>query len=225
MNCETETLLLHEVVPRLKSVIPKTVPRIGPEDEDELVQDGLALAVGLLQSAQRNDKKVSAGNIAYYTIRALRSGRRSTGVRKNDVLHPAAQLNGHAQVQSMDEPLSDGNHAEEPLTLHDCLAANIDDPATSAARRLDWELVVNSLDRTAKAILVALSEGRELTLLVRPLNRSRSALHYDKARLGRLIQACLGQDILLQAQTRVAWKDTLDAVRERLACRLERRAP
>ena len=197
---------------------------IGPDDHDELVQDGMAIAVGLLQSAQRSDKKVSAGNIAYYTIVALRSGRRSTGVRQNDVLHPAAQLHGHARVQSMDEPVSDGDHGEEPLTLHDCLAANLDDPAASAARRLDWASVVNSLDRTAKAILVALIEGRELTLLVRPLRRSRSALHYDKVRLGCLIQARLGQDILLQAQARAAWRDTLDAVRERLACRAERRA-
>ena len=121
---------------------------------------------GLLQSTQRAAKKVSPGNIAYYVILALRSGRRSTGYRKNDVLHPAAQLNGHARVHSMDEPVSDGEHGEESLTLHDCLAANTDDPAASAGRRLDWESVVNSLDRTAKATLVALSEDRELTLIM-----------------------------------------------------------
>ena len=86
MNCETETLLLQEVAPRLRAAIPKTVPMVGPDDPDELLQDGLAIAVGLLQSAQRAGKKVSAGNIAYYAILALRSGRRSTGVHKNDVL-------------------------------------------------------------------------------------------------------------------------------------------
>lgn len=40
--------------------------------------------------------------------------------------------------------------------------------------------------------LVALIEGRELTRLVTRLKRSRSALYYDKVRLGRLIQECLG---------------------------------
>ena len=113
---------------------------------------------------------------------------------------------------------------DEPLTLHDCLAANVDDPAMAAARHLDWASVFDSLDRTAEAILVALVEGRELTLLVRPLKRCRTALHYDKVKLGRLIQACLGHDVLVEAQSRPGWRNTLDAIQERLACRAERRA-
>jgi hypothetical protein len=224
MNCETETLLLQEVQPRLRTAIPKAVPIVGADDIDELVQDGVAIAIGLLQSAQRAGKKVTAGNLAYYTILALRSGRRSTGYRKNDVLHPAAQLNGRSRVQSMDEPVSAGEDSEEPLTLHDCLAADVDDPATAAARQLDWETVLNELDRSTQAILVALLEGRELTLLVRRLKRSRSTLQGDKVRLGRLVQQHLGEDILVQAQARPAWRSTLDAALERFACRAERRA-
>jgi hypothetical protein len=108
--------------------------------------------------------------------------------------------------------------------LHDCLAANVDDPATAAARNLDWETVLDSLDRTKKAILVALVEGRALTPLVRRLNRGHTALHYDKVKLGRLIQACLGQDILVQAQAQPGWRNTLAAIQERLTCRAERRA-
>ena len=224
MNRNTETLLLHEVAPRLRAAIPKTVPIVGPDDPEELLQDGLAIAIHIHRGARRATKKVNAGNIAHYALLALRSGRRSTGVHKNDVLHPAAQLNGHARVQSMDEPIGPDEHGEEPLTLHDCLAANVDDPATAVARRLDWVSVLDSLDRTAKAILVALIEGRELTLLVQRLRRSRTALHYDKVKLGRTIQACLGHDILVQAQARPGWKNGLEAIQERLACRAERRA-
>jgi hypothetical protein len=62
----------------------------------------------------------------------------------------------HARVQSMDEPLRNDEDGDEPLTLHDCLAADVDDPATAAARRLDWKMVIDSLGRTARAILVAL---------------------------------------------------------------------
>jgi hypothetical protein len=76
--------------------------------------------------------------------------------------------------------------------------------------------VVESLDRTARAILTALVEGRELTLLVRRLKRSRTALHYDKERLGH--------DILQQVQARPAWQNSLEAVQERLTCRADRRA-
>ncbi len=223
MNRKTETLLLHEVAPRLRAAIPKTIPIVGPDDPEELLQDGLAIALSLLQGTQRVGKKVSAGNIAYYVILALRSGRRSTGFKKNDVLHPAAQLSGHARLQSLDEPISDDEHGET-LTLHYCLAAPVDDPATTAARRLDWAAVIGSLDRTAKAILVALVEGRELTLLVSRLKRSRSALQDRKQRLGRLIREHLGEDILKQVQREPSWTNTLHAIRERLACRAERRA-
>ena len=49
MNRDTE-LLLHEVTPRLRAAIAKTVPMVGPDDPDELLQDGLAIAIGLLGS-------------------------------------------------------------------------------------------------------------------------------------------------------------------------------
>ena len=124
----------------------------------------------------------------------------------------------------MDEPLRNDEDGDEPLTLHDCLAADVDDPATAAGRRLDWTSMLDSLDRTKKAILIAMAEGRALTPLVRRLKRGRTALHYDKVRLGRLIQACLGQDILIQAQARPGWRNNLDVIQERLTCRAERRA-
>ena len=98
-------------------------------------------------------------------------------------LHRAAQLNGYARVQSMDEPTHETDGSDE-LTLHDCLAAPGDDPATAAARRLDWEPVIEALDRTANVILLALLEGRELTLLVRRLKRSRSSMQDSKVRYG-----------------------------------------
>jgi hypothetical protein len=110
----------------------------------------------------------------------------------------------------MDEPIRDsGEHGDEPLTLHDCLAAPVDDPATTAACRVDWASVVKSLDRTAKAILTALIEGRKLTPLVARLKRNRTSLHYDKVKLGRLIQERLGHDILQQVQARPGWTSTV----------------
>ena len=45
----------------------------------------------------------------------------------------------------MDEPLRNDEAGDKPLTLHDCLAANVDDPATAAGRRLDWASVFDSL--------------------------------------------------------------------------------
>ena len=221
MNRETK-LLLHEVQPRLRGAIPTAVPIVGTDDIDELVQDGIVIAVQIYRRARKAGKKVTPGNLTYYTLLHLRAGRRSTGFRKSDVHHPAAQLSGHVRLQSLDQPVCEDEHGEETLTLHDCLAAPGDDPATAAARSLDWASV--PLDRAKKAILIALVEGTELTMLVRRLRKSRSALQDHKVCLGRLIREHLGEDILKQVQLEPAWTNTLDAIRERLVCRAERRA-
>jgi len=83
MNPSTEDLLLREVQPRLRNAI-HTVPAVGSDDPEELLQDGLAIALLLLNGARRSRKNVTAANVAYYTTKYLRSGRRSTGYRKAD---------------------------------------------------------------------------------------------------------------------------------------------
>jgi hypothetical protein len=140
MNCET--LLLHEVQPRLRGAILNAVPMVGSEDAEELVQDGVAIAVQLHQRARKAGKKVTGGNLAHYALLHLRSGRWSNGYKKNDVHHRAAQLSGRVRLQSLDAPICEDEHGQETLTLHDCLAAPVDDPATTAARRLDWRSVI-----------------------------------------------------------------------------------
>jgi hypothetical protein len=196
---------------------------VGSDDLHELVQDGLVMALQLYRRANQNQKKVSPANLVYYTVRHLRVGRRSTGQRQRDPLAPACQLSGRSQVCSLDCPVDDGEHGLEPLTLHDYLADQREDPALAAARRLDWQIVIRSLDRTTKAILSALAQGRDLTHLVKRLKRSDSSLHSAKCRLGRRILEKLGPDILLQAQARPSWVSDLNAVCERLTCRAQRR--
>lgn len=217
----TEEYMLHEVAPRLRVGIGSSIPRAGGEDDSELLQDGLVIALGLLHSAQAKGKQVTVGNIAYYTIKNLRAGRRSTGFRKNDPLHPASQLNG-CRTYSLDEPVpaQDG----EDLTLDDVLASPADDPAMEAGRRLDWQGLLHNLDDVAKGILRVLADGSELTRLVSPLKLSRSSLQTRKEKLAKLIRECLGEDILLQVQEHPGWRNGLEATREKLACRWARQA-
>ena len=73
MRSDTETLLLDEIHRRLRVAIPKAVPIVGADDIDELVQDGMVIAIVLLKSAKKAGKKVTAANIAYYTICLCRS--------------------------------------------------------------------------------------------------------------------------------------------------------
>ena len=222
-TCSTEDVLLNEVQPRLKSGIARSIPQIGTDDPGELLQDGMVIALHLMQSAERAGKKVTAGNVSYYTLKALRVGRRSTGFRKTDPLHPAAQLSGRCHVHSLDERLPAPQSGDESLTIAEMLPSKQDDPSTKAARQLDWKELVEELDDVAKEILHALISGHKLTLLVPRLGRSRSALQNDKNELAKLIRERLGEDILNQVQERPGWQNNIAATRERLACSRERR--
>ena len=77
MSPQAEAMLVGEIVPRLKVLIPHSVAQIGHEDYEELVQDSTVMAARMLNSAELRGKKVTAGNIAYYTVLHARTGRRS----------------------------------------------------------------------------------------------------------------------------------------------------
>ncbi len=102
----------------------------------------------LLDPAPRPGRKVTGGNLAFYAVKMLRSGGRSTGERRNDPMHPKAQLNGTCSVQSFEEPIGLGE-TDEPLTLGESRAAQTEDPSVAATRRLDWKPMVAALDPTA----------------------------------------------------------------------------
>ena len=219
MTPSTKQLLLNEVQPRLRNAIPHKVPFVGSDDPEELLQDGLLIALRIVNGARRSRKDVTGGSVAYYTLKCLRSGRRSLSYRKTDPLHPAAQLNGHCQVHSLEEPVGSDESGDEPMTLGDMLPAHDDDPATQACRRLDWDHLIQHLDAVTKAILQALTVGHELTSLIKRFRRSRSTLQNHKDRLGRFIKERLGEDILVQVQEHPGWHNDLHVNRERLACR------
>ena len=83
-GCQFSKDMPEEVLPRLRSSIPQVVSFVGSEDAQELVQDGIAMAARLMHNVEMARKKVTSGNIAYYTVRHLRSGWRSTGSLRAD---------------------------------------------------------------------------------------------------------------------------------------------
>jgi hypothetical protein len=117
MSPQAGWLLVNEIVPRLKSSISTSVRPVGCEDLEELVQDGTAIAATMLHSAETHGKQVSPGNIAYYAVQHLKSGRRSTGCHKADPLHAAAQLSGRSRMHSLEEPVASEEGSEEALAL------------------------------------------------------------------------------------------------------------
>jgi hypothetical protein len=193
MSLHAGELLVREIAPRIRSSLTGSVSQVGADDIGELVQNGIAVAAGLLVSAEARGKKVSAGNISYYAVKLLRQGRRSGGQSKTDVMHPATQLAGRCSLVPFDAPLTSEADGEEFMCLHDVLAAKSEDPATSATRRLDLGQMTECLDTTAREILHCLADGRDLTTLVAKLRRSRSGLQMRQDALGRLCERASGR--------------------------------
>ena len=222
MSPQAGELLVQEIAPRIRSSLRHSVSPVGPDDLGELVQDTIAIAAQLLHSVETRGKKVTAGNISYYAVRLTRQGRRSTGFKKTDPLHPAAQIAGRSRVVSLEEPLGGEIEDQETLCLHDVLATRDEDPSMAATRRLDWTALVESLDSATQEILGCLIEGADLGKLLSKLKRSRRAWPQDKQRLAAWIRERLGQDILNEVQALPRWRDNLSAKQEKFVCRYER---
>ena len=242
MSPQAGFLLQDQIIPRLKSAIPQAVSFIGSEDADELVQDGTLIAAQMIHNAEQAGKRVvrnpgagrhgarkirtiSAGNVAFYTIQKLKCGRRSTGSSTVDVYGSGTQINGTTKLTSLDEaaPVTSVDDVGEPFLLHDILSRDEENPATKAARNLDWQTFMASLSARDKAIIEFTIEEKPLASLARRRHLSNSTLLYHKKRLASKIQDFMGSDILIQIRRKPNWKDSLDANRERLACREERR--
>ncbi len=170
MSPRSAWLLQEEIVPRLKSAVPQTVSFIGSEDAEELVQDSIALAAKLLTNVDKAHKRVTPGNIAYYTIQHMKSGRRSTGSSVADVYGSGTQLNGRTRLTSLEEIAAGSDEAGEEIFLfHDVLSNDAEDPSTRAARRLDWQEFVAALPDRERKMVEFVAEGRSLRNAARAL--------------------------------------------------------
>ena len=233
---------MDQVMPRLISAIPNAVPFVAPENAEDLVQDGVAIAAKMMDNAEKDGKRVvqspsktngkyrkqrkevTAGNIAYYTIQKLRSGRRSTGASCSDVYGSMTQLCGRSRLSSLDGETGGIDDVGEPLLLHDVLASQQEhDPATKAARRMDWSEFMARLSKQDVAIIKYLVEGKPLASLARRRKLNTSTILYHKRRIADAIANFMGADIIIQIQRRPGWQDSIHATRLKMACREERR--
>ena len=232
-----------QIVPRLVSAMPNAVSFIGSEDAEELVADGTLFAAKMIHSAEQAGKKivktpgarggarkvnaikeVTAGNVAFYTIQKLKSGRRSTGSSVVDVYGSGTQINGTTRLTSLDEPVTnDSQSIEEELTVHDVLSNDHEDPATKAARKMDWDSFMAGLSKREKTMIEFLVNGKTFTQARRKLNVSYSTIQGSKRDLAVKLLDFMGSDILIQVNRQPRWKHDLQTIRERLECREQRR--
>jgi hypothetical protein len=224
MSPQAGYVLQEEVVPRLRGAIPHTVRCVGAEDPEELIQDGTAIAAKMLHNAEAAGKKVTPGNIAYYTIQHLKSGRRSTRSTVVDVLGTGTQLNGTARLTSFEEVAAmDVETGGEIFLFHDVLASDQEDPSMAVARKMDWETFFAGLSEPERALLSFVAEGGTFRHAAGQLHLSKLMIQTAKGHLASALLQFMGVDILSEVQRKPEWRNNICATRERCACREDRK--
>ena len=216
-------LLVNEVVPRLKSAIPRTVLCVGCEDHAELIQDATAMAARIMHNGEQKGKQVPHSSAAYYAIQHCKSGRRAVGHSSCDVHGSATQLNGKSRLESMEEVVAvNEENGGEIYLLHDVLGSDEEDPGTKAARKMDWEDFCADLPARERAVIEFLIDGMSGSAIARKLRVKDSKIQAIKRHLAQALIEFMGPEILKEIQRWPRWKNDILATRERMACKYER---
>ena len=96
MSPAVQELFMAQIAPIPTAAVPRIVVPVGAEDADELVQDALVAACEAVHRLEKRGQQIIPRSVAYYTIQRLKSGRRSTGSGRTDVMSPGCQLDGNA---------------------------------------------------------------------------------------------------------------------------------
>jgi DNA-directed RNA polymerase specialized sigma24 family protein len=212
-------MLVKDVMPRLRAVA-RSIPKIGCEDDEEIVQDATLMAARMMDSAEKDGQKFSGGNIAYYATRAARSGRRSYYSGNCDVMSARCQFQGKARHELLDDDIEfeDG----EPGTLHDIIAPfgrddRESDPGEEAARNLDWESFLASHPPRHRIAILVLVEGGTMREAGKHCGLKDSAAANLKRRIADDLIEFFGLDVIrrLLGGKRPDWESELRMTRER----------
>ena len=110
----------------------------------------------------------------------------------------------------------------EIYLLHDVLSTDTDDPSMAVARKLDWEEFCADLPKRERAVVEFLVEGKSGSAIAKKLRTTDSKIRAIKQDLARALIEFMGPGILQEIQRLPAWKNSIIASRERLACKHER---
>jgi len=222
MSPMMDDMLVHEVVPRLRSAV-RSIPKIGCEDDEEIVQDATLMAARMMDSAEKSGQKFSGGNIAYYAARAARSGRRSYYSGRSDAMSPGCQIDGRARHESLDAEIE--FEVGEPGSLHDVIAPfgsddRESDPAEEAARNLDWQSFLAAHPPRHRTAILVLIDGGTMREAGKLCGLKDSAAAKLKRKIAADLIEFFGLDVIrrLLDGMRPGWESDLRQSRERHLC-------
>jgi DNA-directed RNA polymerase specialized sigma24 family protein len=214
-------MLVNEVVPRLRKSV-RTVPKVGHEDDEEIVQDATLMAARMMDSAEKAGQRFTAGNMAWYAAKAARSGRRSYYTGRSDVMSPGCQIDGKARHEWLDDEIE--LEFGDVGTLHDVIAppgyhGQEPDPAEEAARNLDWEAFLASHPPRHRTAIMVLVSGGTMREAGKRCGIKDSAAMVLKRRIAADLVAFFGEDVIrrLLDGVKPGWESDLRTARERHA--------
>ena len=213
---------MDQIEPRLRAIVPYIRP-VGAEDAEELMQDSLAVAAKMLHDLEERGKEVTPGNVAYYTILHMRSGRRSYSAGRTDVMGSGTQLDRLSSVLSFEEPAGYDPDTDEEIPLGDLLSSQQDDPAGAAARMMDWESFMDTHNPRYQAMVCDFAQGKRATDTAARFGFSNSWAHDLKERLAADLREYFGDDAIADSMQVPAWRGNIMVDHEKAACRAERR--
>ena len=216
-------LLVEHIAPRLRAAIPKVVKTVGAEDAEELVQDAIVIAAQMLHRVEEQGKSVTPGNIAYYAILHMKSGRRSQSANRSDAMMPGTQLDAKSCLLSMEEDVGYDPELDEPISLGSLLASEHEDPSREAARNIDWELFLSTRDYRYGIIVQGMAKGENLKITAERSGHLYSSLYGLKAKLAADLWDFLGSTAIEDSVHVPRWKSTIMVDKEKMACRADRR--
>ena len=222
MSPSAGCLLVEQIAPRLRALVPKSVKPVGAEDGEELIQDAIVIAAQMLDRVEQTGKNVTAGNIAYYVLLHMRSGRRSQSANRTDAMSPGTQLDHHSTVLSFEEEVGYDPELDEPISLGQLLASEHEDPSMDAAKNLDWELFLATHDYRYGVILQGIAEGRSLKETAAIQNEWYPGMWALKQRMAEQVREYLGEEAISESVRLPRWKASISTDRERTACRADR---
>jgi hypothetical protein len=219
MTSETGNIVLADIVPIIQRTIPRTVTPVGSDDHEELVQDAIVSACQMAESLERQNRPIVASSVAYYAIQRTKSGRRSQYGGRADALCSAAILDGNSSPVSIDACLGTDAEDDDNATLGDILADRRDDPATIAARKLDWNGFMYALPEPQRMVVRETANGTQAKDLADALHVSRPRITQLKREIGIRLRDYMGDDILAESVREIPWRRDLRSAMENAASR------
>lgn len=134
------------------------------------------------------------------------------------------EIVGNSRVQSMEVPLApDDDCRDDTFTLGDVLASEAEDPSETAARKLDWQAFAATLDDRTLEVLQCMDSNARLQEAATRRGVCRSTVQSWRNQLTELVRSFMGARVLHMIQRTPRWREDLTAMREHLACRMDRR--